>query len=119
MPKKTLSLLFFFSLIIVPVASANIEISNKGISIHIVCTADIENTSINYTMQYKTILKNTTKFEINGNHPLPNIGDKAFINQTVIGLCKIYIRITCNNITVEQYGINFYLKYIPLRTIIT
>jgi hypothetical protein len=116
---KSLSCLFFSFLILAPIAAADIEINNRFIGIHIRCTADINNTSINYTIQYKTFTRNITKMEFKGEQPLPNIGDKAFINQTAIGSCKIYIRITCNNITVEQYGINLFLKYIPLRTIIT
>ena len=116
---KIFSYLFFLFLIIIPTASANIEINNRFIGIHIKCTADIENTSVNYTLRYKTITRNITKTEVNGEQPLVDIGDKYFINQTVIGSCKVYIRITCNNITVEQYGINLFLRYIPLRTIIT
>ena len=115
---KTLSCLFFLFLIIFSVASADIEINNRFIGIHIKCVADIENTTANYTIQYKSLIRNTTKFRLDGEQPLFDIGDTFFINQTVIGLCKIYVRIICNNITVEQYGINFYLKYIPLRTII-
>lgn len=118
---KVLSYLIFFSLIALAVssASANIEINSRGIKIRIVCTADIENTSTNYTIQYKTLTRNITKVEFNGEEPMLDIGDKVFINQTVMGTCKVYIRIACNNITVEQYGLHFFLMYIPLRTIIS